>query len=166
MPIPSSGALSLSTIQTEFGGINPIGLNEYYAGGGLVPPGTTGTNGAVPSNGAISISAFYGTSSAAVWTPDGGASAGSSVELRDDGGSNIQDAQVTISCSVSATWNWSKTGSSASTTSLATGGSSTSITFTLPNPTATSRTSTFTVNSVANGVTKYWTVGLTNTGTN
>jgi len=62
MPIPSSGALTLSTIQTEFGGINPIGLNEYYAGGANVPSGTTGTNGAVPSSGAISMSIFYGTS--------------------------------------------------------------------------------------------------------
>jgi len=62
MPIPSSGALTLSTIQTEFGGTNPIGLDEYYAGGANVPSGTTGTNGAVPSSGAISISAFYGTS--------------------------------------------------------------------------------------------------------
>jgi len=66
MAIPSSGALTLSTIQTEFGGTNPIGLDEYYAGGANVPSGTTGTNGAVPSSGAISISAFYGTSSASV----------------------------------------------------------------------------------------------------
>jgi hypothetical protein len=35
MPIPASGPLSLQNIQTEFGGANPIGLNEYYAGGGL-----------------------------------------------------------------------------------------------------------------------------------
>lgn len=62
MPLPSSGPLSLNDIQTEFGGTNPIGLNEYYAGGGLVPAGTTGTNGAVPSSGAISIFNFYGTS--------------------------------------------------------------------------------------------------------
>ena len=62
MSIPSSGALTLSTIQTEFGGTNPIGLNEYYAGGANVPSGTTGTNGAVPSSGAISMSIFYGTS--------------------------------------------------------------------------------------------------------
>jgi len=62
MPIPSSGALTLSTIQTEFGGINPIGLDEYYAGGANVPSGTTGTNGAVPSSGAIAMSIFYGTS--------------------------------------------------------------------------------------------------------
>lgn len=61
MAIPASGPLSLSNIQTEFGGTNPISLNEYYAGGGLVPAGTTGTYGAVPSSGAISIRNFYGT---------------------------------------------------------------------------------------------------------
>ena len=55
MALPISGPLSLTDIQTEFGGSNPIGINEYYAGGGLVPPGTSGTNGAVPSSGAISI---------------------------------------------------------------------------------------------------------------
>lgn len=61
MALPSSGPLSLNDIQTEFGGTNPIGLNEYYAGGGLVPAGTSGTNGPVPSSGAISIFNFYGT---------------------------------------------------------------------------------------------------------
>jgi hypothetical protein len=61
MPLPSSGPLSLTDIQTEFGGSNPIGLNEYYAGGGLVPSGTSGTNGPVPSSGQIAISNFYGT---------------------------------------------------------------------------------------------------------
>jgi hypothetical protein len=61
MSIPSSGPLNLTTIQTEFGGTNPIGLNEYYAGGAYVPAGTTGTYGAVPSSGAISIRNFYGT---------------------------------------------------------------------------------------------------------
>lgn len=63
MAIPSSGPLTLSDIQTEFGGTNPISLSEYYAGGGLVPTGTTGTYGAVPSSGEISIQKFYGTSS-------------------------------------------------------------------------------------------------------
>ena len=64
MALPSSGPLSLADIQTEFGGGNPISLSEYYAGGGLVPPGTTGTYGAVPSSGEISIRNFYGTSAA------------------------------------------------------------------------------------------------------
>lgn len=67
MAIPSSGPLSMTTIQTEFGGSNPIGLNEYYAGGGLVPAGTSGTYGAVPSSGAIGIQSFYGTSNVSGW---------------------------------------------------------------------------------------------------
>ena len=62
MPLPTSGPLSLNDIQTEFGGTNPISLNEYYAGGANVPAGTSGTNGAVPSSGTISINNFYGTS--------------------------------------------------------------------------------------------------------
>jgi hypothetical protein len=66
MPLPSSGPLSLANIQTEFGGSNPISLSEYYAGGGLVPAGTSGTYGAVPSSGTISIRNFYGTSNTVV----------------------------------------------------------------------------------------------------
>lgn len=61
MTLPTSGALSLADIQTEFGGSNPISLSEYYAGGAYVPAGTSGTYGAVPSSGAISIQSFYGT---------------------------------------------------------------------------------------------------------
>lgn len=61
MALPTSGPLTLAQIQTEFGGSNPISLNEYYAGGANVPAGTSGTNGAVPSSGTISISNFYGT---------------------------------------------------------------------------------------------------------
>ena len=62
MTLPASGPLTFSDIQTEFGGTNPIALNEYYAGGGLVPAGTSGTYGAVPSSGALSVQNFYGTS--------------------------------------------------------------------------------------------------------
>lgn len=63
MTLPSSGPLSLSAIQGEFGGSNPIGISEYYAGGGLVPPGTTSpVAGAVPTSpNPISIYNFYGT---------------------------------------------------------------------------------------------------------
>lgn len=61
MALPSSGPLTLAQIQTEFGGSNPISLSEYYAGGANVPAGTSGTNGAVPSSGTISIANFYGT---------------------------------------------------------------------------------------------------------
>ena len=69
MALPSSGPLSLSDIQGEFGGSNPISLSEYYAGGGLVAPGTTGTYGAVLSSGTISIQNFYGTSNTPPFTP-------------------------------------------------------------------------------------------------
>lgn len=62
MTIPSSGPLSLSDIQTEFGGSNPISLSEYYAGGANVPSGTTGDSGAIPSSGTISMGQFYGAS--------------------------------------------------------------------------------------------------------
>lgn len=62
MALPTSGPLYLSNIQTEFGGTNPINLSEYYAGGAFVPAGTTGTNGAVPTSGYITVSKFYGTS--------------------------------------------------------------------------------------------------------
>jgi hypothetical protein len=62
MTLPASGPLTFSDIQTEFGGSNPIALGEYYAGGGLVPAGTSGTYGAVPTSGQISVQNFYGTS--------------------------------------------------------------------------------------------------------
>lgn len=59
-----TGTITLADVQTEFGGANPIGLNEYYAGAGYVPVGTAG----VPSSGAISMDnlrgksgVFYGT---------------------------------------------------------------------------------------------------------
>ncbi len=64
MAIPSTGPLTFSAIQTEFGGSNPVSLSEYYAGGTNVPSGTSGTNGPVPTSGAIAMSQFYGTSDA------------------------------------------------------------------------------------------------------
>lgn len=70
MTLPSSGPLTLANIQTEFGGSNPISLSEYYAGGSYVPAGTTGTYGAVPSSGTISIRNFYGTSNVVISITD------------------------------------------------------------------------------------------------
>jgi hypothetical protein len=58
MAIPLSGPLSLTNIQTEFGGTNPIGLNEYYRNGGRVP--NAPQNSSIPTSGAISIGNFYG----------------------------------------------------------------------------------------------------------
>lgn len=37
MPLPTSGALSMSQIRDEFGGTNPVSLSQYYRGGALVP---------------------------------------------------------------------------------------------------------------------------------
>lgn len=50
MALPSSGAITHAMIQQEFGGSNPIGLNEYY-----------GVATGVPTSGTISNSDFYGT---------------------------------------------------------------------------------------------------------
>jgi hypothetical protein len=57
MPLQSSGAISLTDIQTEFGGANPISINEYYQNGGIV-----GTVFGIPSSGQIAFSDFYGKS--------------------------------------------------------------------------------------------------------
>lgn len=63
MTLPSSGAISLLDIQNEYGGTNPIGLNEYYRGGGLVP--NTSENTGVPTSGTIQLDDFYGASAGA-----------------------------------------------------------------------------------------------------
>ena len=55
MTLPGSGPLSLTGIQTEFGGANPISLSEYYRDGAYVTPNNT----SVPTAGAISTSFFY-----------------------------------------------------------------------------------------------------------
>ena len=68
MTLPSSGPLTLADIQGEFGGSAPTQLNEYYAGGAYVPAGTTGTYGAVPSSGPITVKNFYGTSNSLTYT--------------------------------------------------------------------------------------------------
>jgi len=63
MTLPASGSLTLSQIQTEMGGSNPISLSEYYRGGGIVtstyPDGTGSINTNIPTSGEISISSFY-----------------------------------------------------------------------------------------------------------
>jgi hypothetical protein len=58
MAIPLTGSISLTDIQTEFGGTNPVSLSEYYKGGAYVL--TTDYAPNVPTSGAISLSDFYG----------------------------------------------------------------------------------------------------------
>lgn len=57
MPTPV-GTITLADVQTEFGGVNPISLSEYYAGGGYVPSTTSG----VPTSGTISMDDLRGKS--------------------------------------------------------------------------------------------------------
>lgn len=167
MALPTSGPLSLANIQTEFGGANPISLSEYYAGGSLVPAGTTGTNGAVPSSGTISIANFYGTSALPpVWTPAGGSSAGTPTELSvysilafgDDAPQQI------INCNQSTTWTYTSTGSPGFSVSEVDGGGVFSITFSLAYQVGTVRTRVITLNSTVAGVTQYWSITLTADG--
>lgn len=60
MPIPPSGPVSFGQIQTEYGGTNPISIDEYYRGGVNVPAVSTTTT--IPSSGAISLNDFHNTS--------------------------------------------------------------------------------------------------------
>lgn len=60
MPIPATGPVSLAQIQTEYGGANPISLDEYYRGGANVPANSTTTT--IPASGAISFDQFHSTS--------------------------------------------------------------------------------------------------------
>ena len=84
MAIPASGPVTLAALQTEYGGTDPVSLNEYYRGGLYVPIGT-GT-ATIPSSGAISLDNFRGTSKTATVTYaiiGGGGAGGFGV---DDGG--------------------------------------------------------------------------------
>lgn len=56
MTLPASGTISLSQVQAEFGGSNPISITEYY-----------GAASSVPASGSISLSHFYGKSATAVY---------------------------------------------------------------------------------------------------
>jgi hypothetical protein len=59
MPVPTTN-VTFSSLQTEFGGSNPINLSEYYLGGGLVRNNTTAPNGPISSSGLIRVGMFRG----------------------------------------------------------------------------------------------------------
>ena len=50
MTLQTSGAISLSQVQAEYGGSNPISMSEYYRGGANVPT-TSGSITREPSSG-------------------------------------------------------------------------------------------------------------------
>ena len=56
MALPSSGAISIGNIATEFGGSQPHSLSEYYRNGSFV----TSNNTNVPTSGTIDLADFYG----------------------------------------------------------------------------------------------------------
>lgn len=60
MPLQSTGLIALSELQTEFGGVNPISMREYYRGGTYVP--NNYVNQSIPTSGLIKPSSFYSTS--------------------------------------------------------------------------------------------------------
>ena len=110
MALPSSGAISWSMIQTEFGGSNPINISEYYRGGALVP--NTAANAAVPTAGAIKASDFYGASAFSLviqildgssYDDSGGGTAGVTY------GTSGLCSYSTSSGSASANYNWCNT---------------------------------------------------------
>ena len=68
MALPNSGSISLADIQTEFGGSNPIGLNEYYRNGSYVTPNNTN----IPTSGLIDFNDFYGAETATFIAASGG----------------------------------------------------------------------------------------------
>lgn len=79
MAIQSSGSISLSDIQTEFGGSNPISLSEYYQNAS--PDLVTENNTNVPNTGnPIDISDFYGAELSFPYTFDA-ANADTDVDL-------------------------------------------------------------------------------------
>ena len=59
MPLQTTGAISLSQIQTGLGGANPISMTEYYKGGAYTASAGIG-NASIPTSGALDMTDFYG----------------------------------------------------------------------------------------------------------
>jgi hypothetical protein len=114
MTLPASGPLTLAQIQGEFGGSNPIGLNEYYRGGAYVP--NASTTASIPTSGAIAISNFYGTSNRVnVSYTFSANTADASINLASLSGyvAGISDITITINSGI---YVWASSGSNAGLT--------------------------------------------------
>ena len=65
-PLQSSGAISLSELQTEFGGSNPVSMSEYYRDASYTNHDGTGVpnltvNSDIPNSGAVGMDDFHAT---------------------------------------------------------------------------------------------------------
>ena len=65
-PLQSSGAISLSDIQTEFGGSNPVSMSEYYRDASYTNHDGAGVpnlavNSDIPNSGTVSMDDFHAT---------------------------------------------------------------------------------------------------------
>lgn len=162
MTLQSSGAISLSQVNTELG----------FSSTATISLGDTAVrNLAGVSTGAIAMSSLYGKTGGVTFSPVGSTNAGApqSIGAAEDG-----SAEVFITASGDVTWNWTRSGATAGTgtvfnasggaVGIASGLSGRSVRFRVT-ATTTSRTSTFSVNVTANGVTRYWTVTVTAYGT-
>ena len=58
MALQTSGSISLYDIRDEFEQSNPVPLQDYYRGGGIVPD--ISANSSIPTSGSISVQDFYG----------------------------------------------------------------------------------------------------------
>jgi Tfp pilus assembly protein FimT len=105
--------------------------------------------------------AFIRSILAAIFTPTGGNTAGTQVQLTGNGGPN---ASVTISCNQPAVWRYTYTSGSNASADISSGATATSITFSSYNGTTNPVVDNFTCNATAAGVTQYWRVTLNNTG--
>lgn len=82
--------LTLSSVQTEFGGADPISMSEYYKGGSYVPSGVTdGGYGTPPTSGAITMGAMRNLQKGVV-------SGGSQSVTSSQSGSGSSTASVTF----------------------------------------------------------------------
>ena len=64
MALPSSGAISLSEIASQYGGTAPHSLKDYYRNGTEGVPDTASTQN-IPTSGAIGLKDFYGSAETA-----------------------------------------------------------------------------------------------------